>query len=211
VEVTLAIGIVAFAFVALFALLPVGLTTFRQAMDTSVTAQIFQRIVSEAQETDFDSLLVSAEEKGKGRNNQYYVFPLRYFDDQGNEVKVNNPANPTAAELQRVIYTARVRGADPGPADPSKSSGAPTSYSVSLPSVGGSGTARFRPRDITFLTIQIANNPGRKNLTAMLDANNTYLWLPQIATNPNDRVPVQTYSAIVARNGYTPKDEIKRL
>jgi uncharacterized protein (TIGR02598 family) len=208
VEVTLAIGIVAFAFVALFALLPVGLSTFRQAMDTSVTAQIFQRIVSEAQETDFDSLLASAELKGKGRNNQYYVFPLRYFDDQGNEVKVINPGSPTPAELQKVLYTARVRGADPGPADPSKSTGSPTGYSVSLPSVQG---ARFRPRDITFLTVQIANNPGQRNLSRMLDEQNTYLWLPHLAPTPADRVPILTYSAIVARNGFTPKDEIKTL
>ena len=73
IEVTLSIGIVAFAFVALLGLLPVGLTTFRQAIDTTVGSQIVQRIVDEAQQTDYPSLIANP-------------VTTRYFDDQGNEV-----------------------------------------------------------------------------------------------------------------------------
>lgn|GEM_PF-6307406 len=40
IETAFAIGIVAFAFVALIGLLPAGLTNFREAMDPSVGAQI---------------------------------------------------------------------------------------------------------------------------------------------------------------------------
>ncbi len=79
VEIVLAIGIVSFAFVAIFGLLPVGMTTFRQAMDTTVSSQIVQRVVNEAQQTDFSTLTANA---GTPQ--------LRYFDEQGNEVPSQN-------------------------------------------------------------------------------------------------------------------------
>lgn len=74
VEITMAIGIVAFAFVAIFGLVPIGLNTFREAMDTSVRAQIVQRVVFEAQQTDPKTLESRAD-------------VLRYFDDEGTEVE----------------------------------------------------------------------------------------------------------------------------
>jgi uncharacterized protein (TIGR02598 family) len=74
VEVTLAIGIIAFAFVAILGLMPVGLSTFRKSMDTSINSQIVQRLINEAQQTDYPKLVATP------------TSPLRYFDDQGNEV-----------------------------------------------------------------------------------------------------------------------------
>ncbi len=73
VEVTMAIGIVSFAFLTTLGLIPTGLKTFRSAIDTSVGGQIFQRVINEAQQTDFDTLVGS-------------VPAVRYFDDQGNEL-----------------------------------------------------------------------------------------------------------------------------
>lgn len=73
IEVTLAIGIVASAFLAVFGLIPAGMNTFRAAMDASVGAQIAQRVINEAQQTDFNVLTSS-------------TTAVRYFDDQGNEV-----------------------------------------------------------------------------------------------------------------------------
>ncbi len=77
VEVTIAIAIIAFAFVGIFGLLPVGLNTFRQAIDYSLGSQIVQRIVNDALQTDYSELIkITA------------AAPLtRYFDDQGNEIK----------------------------------------------------------------------------------------------------------------------------
>lgn len=86
VEVVLSIGIVAFAFVAIFGLLPAGLTTFRQAVDNSLGSQIVQRLVNEAQQTDYPTLIAAP------------TGPLRYFDDQGNEV----------TSIQDSIYTAEI-------------------------------------------------------------------------------------------------------
>lgn len=78
VEVTLAIGIIGFAFVAVLGLLPAGLTAFRKAMDVSVSSQIVQRIVTEAQQTDFNKLISSTD--------AVQVYPSRFFDEEGNEV-----------------------------------------------------------------------------------------------------------------------------
>lgn len=83
----MAIGIVAFSFLAIFALLPAGLNQFRAAMDESVQTQIFQRVVAEAQQTDFDLLKAKPTE-------------LRYFDDQGNDLTDENRTN--------AIYTVEI-------------------------------------------------------------------------------------------------------
>jgi uncharacterized protein (TIGR02598 family) len=86
VEVVLAIGIVGFAFVAMFGLLPVGLSTFRQAVDNSVGSQIVQRLINDAQQTDYPELIkISAAQPSR-----------RYFDDQGNEVTSINDSIYTA-------------------------------------------------------------------------------------------------------------------
>jgi len=67
IEVVIALGIVAFGLVSVIGLLPVGLQSFRQAIDNSVTTQIVQRVVDETQQTDFNTLA----------NTVYY------FNDQG--------------------------------------------------------------------------------------------------------------------------------
>jgi len=88
VEVVLTIGIVSFAFVGMFGLLPVGLNTFRQAMDNSLGSQIVQRLVNEAQQTDYTELIkITAGAPS-----------VRYFDDQGNELTADKD----------YIYTAEV-------------------------------------------------------------------------------------------------------
>lgn len=85
VEVSLALGIVAFGVIAVFGLLPAGLDTFRLSNDTAVSSQILQKIISEAQETDFDQLI-----KDKTNNpissGTTGVKAIRYFDDQGKEL-----------------------------------------------------------------------------------------------------------------------------
>lgn len=72
VEVTLAIGIISFAFVAMFGMLPVGLNVSRQAMDTTIEAQIVQQMKTQALQTDYSLL----EELAKPE-------AVLYFDDQG--------------------------------------------------------------------------------------------------------------------------------
>jgi uncharacterized protein (TIGR02598 family) len=105
VEVTLALGIIAFAFVAIVGLIPVGLSTARDAMETSVRSQIVQRVVSDVKQTDLQDI------DGGDLS----------FDDQANPVSVGNadkiydvrvalanvvlPSAPANADLQRVTIT----------------------------------------------------------------------------------------------------------
>jgi uncharacterized protein (TIGR02598 family) len=75
VEVTLAIGIISFAFVAMFGMLPVGLSVSRQAMDTTIEAQIVQQMKTQALQTDFSRL------------DELENVSELFFDDQGKQVE----------------------------------------------------------------------------------------------------------------------------
>ena len=57
VEVCLAIGIVAFALVPLMVMVPTGLNSQHQAIDSTLEAQIVQKVASDAAQADFDSLV----------------------------------------------------------------------------------------------------------------------------------------------------------
>jgi len=78
VEVTIAIGIMAVALVPVVSLLPIGLDSYRKAVEISVGTQIVQRVVSDLQHADFDTITST---NGSGLKQ----FPIRYFDDQGSE------------------------------------------------------------------------------------------------------------------------------
>lgn len=80
VEVVLALGVVAFAFVPIIGLLPVGLDMSRKAIDATVEAQIAQELTTQAQQTDF-SVLIS----GSASTNFAGGSPSpSYFDNLGN-------------------------------------------------------------------------------------------------------------------------------
>lgn len=192
VEVSLALGIVAIAFVALLGLIPTGLGNFRAAMNTQTTSEIFRRLSAELQETDFDVLLDAKVASGGG-GAEFYQLPLRYFDEQGQELKVGNPSNLTSEEAARAMYTARTRGSQPGNPDPTSHSG---NYFTSLPAVSGQ---RFNPRDSTFLTVQVVLSQG-KDLGSLVDGS-SFLIDPVAASEAG--MPVRTYSLYVTRNGYT--------
>ncbi len=72
VEITMALGIVAFGLISVVGLMPIGLTTLRQTVETSVSTQITQVVINEVQQADYKSLPATQ---------------LYYFDDQGNLLK----------------------------------------------------------------------------------------------------------------------------
>ncbi len=72
VEITLAIGIVAFAFIAIMGMVPVGLATFNKAVDSTVEARISQQIFSDAQQVKFSDVADTA--------------GGRFFDAEGRQV-----------------------------------------------------------------------------------------------------------------------------
>lgn len=126
VEVLMAIGIVAFAYIAMIGLLPAGMSSFNKAIDNSLGSQIMQRLATEAQQTDFDTLIAPAT-----------ATTLRYFDAQGNEKttiagslytaevtvlapttlpSTSTPASPSLATV--TIRLAHNPGENPLPFDP---------------------------------------------------------------------------------------------
>ena len=88
IEVTIAMGVVSFALIALFGLLPTGLSTFRSSIDRSVASQIAQNIISQARQTDFSSLSTFATPAGSPRR----------FTEDGDETTV----------ATKTIYVAKV-------------------------------------------------------------------------------------------------------
>lgn len=92
VEVTLAIGVMGFAFVAIIGLVPVGLGNFRQTKNVSVASDIAVRIISELQDTPFTQLIAGATTTGQSWSlTKADGTAIRYFDDQGAEVLTNDP------------------------------------------------------------------------------------------------------------------------
>ena len=128
VEVTLALGIVSFSVLTLVGMIPLGLTTFHKAAAASVGSQIVQQVVTDVQQTDFDKLT-----SGTSTVNQ---LALRYFDDQGNELK--NATDPG------VVYNVNVVA------------------NTSVVLTGGDATA---PANLACLAIEIVSNPGQATLT----------------------------------------------
>ncbi|MEQ1859292.1 MAG: Verru_Chthon cassette protein B [Chthoniobacteraceae bacterium] len=177
IEVAMSLAIVTFSLVGILGMVPIGLSGFREAMDTTIGAQIAQRVVTDAEQSDFDTLIASAATSDAN----FFSLPVRYFDDQGSEVSL---ADPQAAA--KIIYHARARGSQPGPADTSAGGGGFTS----LP-----GAPRFHPRDTAFLTVQVAWHPG---LAALPVDEARQLWAGRSA-------PMSTYRVVITRNGTAPK------
>jgi uncharacterized protein (TIGR02598 family) len=84
VEVVLAIGIISFAFVAVVGVLPVGVQVSRQAINTTIEAQIAQQLTTQALQADYSSLPAMASDS---------VANPFYFDDQGNAVTASEPGD----------------------------------------------------------------------------------------------------------------------
>ncbi len=155
VEVTLAIGIVAFAFVALFGLVPTGLNVFRSAIDSSIGSQILEQVVQGAQQTDYAYLL------------QAYVPYTTYYDEQGNlliDAKTGQPITDT--KDQRSVYTVQAMAKTPTTV-PTTGSGAPNTTS-----------------NIATLTVKVAKNPGH-NPDPFQDSNkaNVNVYIAYVARN----------------------------
>jgi len=120
IEITLALGIIAFGFVTVFGLLPTGLNTFRRAMDISIGGQIAQELLNDAQQTDFDKLVGSGTSGSTGSAGGSAAggagSPVyHYYDEQGNEI-----TDKTKSVYQGVLWV-RSSPAIPGATDTSQS------------------------------------------------------------------------------------------
>ena len=177
VEATLSIGVVAFAFIAILGLLPAGLTVFRQAMDTSVSAQISQRVAADLQVSDYFELLREAS-LGDSEEAPYGTLPRRFFDDQGNEIPLSKDGTLYERDRLRALYEVHVRLA--------------WRERVSDDLAKHSST-RVGSRNLATAVIQIVNNPAGQELKENPDT--------RLLDTTNLKLSIQTYPALVARNG----------
>ena len=97
VEVTIAIGIVAFALVGVFGMLLTGWNTFRQAVDISMSGQLTDRVMNQAEQTDFNQLTNPANLTTPPPS----VSTVYYFDDQGNQL---SSAVGAVYQVNEVVY-----------------------------------------------------------------------------------------------------------
>jgi len=196
VEVVLAIGVVAFAFVALLGLLPAGMSQFRKAIDTTVATQIAQRIIDDCQQTDFDVLTQSS----ISQPNLTPVQSYRYFDERGVEVIPQSsaaatnvsalsstyPAPPQLSEQQQVVYTVSTRVLPLPPA--------PVSIYApgQVPQAVQTGQAF---QQMATVTVQVMNNPGFIN---------PQLQQGTLLIPPSPSYSILTFSAQIAPNTFSP-------
>lgn len=83
IEVTLALGIISFVLVSLLGLLPTGLSSFRDSMRATVSAQVSQRLIAEVRQADFLGLTAGTQ-------------PERYYSVEGIEVAAKADAVTSA-------------------------------------------------------------------------------------------------------------------
>lgn len=180
IEVTLAIAVVATVVVTIMAMLPAGMSRFQAAMDTTISSQIAQRIITDAEQAEFDKLTAKTE----GANTDFYILPTRYFDGDGTEIVPKSGSTPSATEAVRVVYVVRVRGSFPGPSDP-------TAAGPNFTSLPADGT-RYRLRASSILTVQVAQNPSLRELPVGPDL----LWAKSSA-------PMNIFTAVITRSSFS--------
>lgn len=130
IEVILALGVVAFAFVALFGMLPVGLNAFNNSVDSTISAQIAENVMSQLRQGKFSQISTQYNDitdTAASKFPSFYAvsgtttYPAPaigfYFDDQGNQISFVNPTatsgttnvNAVATVPNNYVYSAEVQ------------------------------------------------------------------------------------------------------
>ena len=191
VEIAIAIGILAVALVALMGMLPAGLSNFRKAMDTSITAQIAQRILLDMQQADFDKVIdTQTSDKQDLSNLANFTFTaptrgsqeFRFFDAQGNELITADGKTLTASQKPLLIYQVltRIMPLAPQPANPTASG------------------------IVSLVTIQVARNPANRTLPVYTQGASNPAISYRNLFDPNSAAvkgsQIFTYSALLGKN-----------
>ena len=198
IEVAIAVGILAVALVALLGLLPGGMSTFRKAMDTSITAQIAQRILLDMQQADFDQVN-DEPTSGTDTVSPYYTFTapkralasgdlqFRWFDEQGGELIPQNNGGLSLSPNQKIalVYQVNIR-VMPTASEPAKAD-----------TIKGS---------VALVTVQVARNPTKRTIpvfhSSESDPTIAYrnLFDPTSDVVKKKGVQIFTYSALIGKN-----------
>ena len=100
IEITLAIGIIAFAFVALFGLLPTGMQTFRASIDATNDITMLQEMNAMVQVTGWDKLDTIDYRNGDG--------DIYYFDEEGRRTDSQKAPSSDPAVKARQLYQVKL-------------------------------------------------------------------------------------------------------
>ena len=99
VEVTLALGIIAIAFVALFGLLPTGMQTFRASVDTTNDITILQNMNAMVQVTAWPKI----------KSLDFHDGDVYYFDEEGRRTDTLNTGGSSPPDVQaRRLYQVKL-------------------------------------------------------------------------------------------------------
>lgn len=116
IEVVLALGIISFAYVAIFGLFPAGMQTYRAAMDTGNEGRIVQDVLSRAQAAHFRNLdalaqaSLSYDDEGNATaDTARLLYMVRVFFE---DARVPNSDTPTTSAKTMLVVVANV--ASPG-------------------------------------------------------------------------------------------------
>ena len=105
IECVLALGIVSFAFISLVGMIPVGLNTFRDAMDATVGSQIAQGVLTEVRQAKFSEL---AKFNKNADTDPANPSPDYFFDDEGTASATATAENHIYDAAVRIQYTSRM-------------------------------------------------------------------------------------------------------
>lgn len=188
IEVAIAVGILAVSLVALLGLLPGGMTTFRKAMDTSVTAQIAQRILQDLQQAEFDEVvdLQNLPKDALSYCPPHFSFrapkvakgALRYFDEQGAEVL---PKGDTLSDAEKfaVVYHVNTR---------------------IIPRAKVPTTGTEVGGQVAQVTIQVARNSGGRTIPFVEGGNSDKDIPDRNLFKTTTGIPIYTYYALIGKN-----------
>lgn len=143
VEIALSLAVISIGFVAILGLLPTSLDVFRSSMNLSISTQIAQRLLNDAQQTEFSVLT------GGTTPLAYHELPMRYFDEEGNELP-EEKANESIFEARTVVES-----------------------NPKFPDARGENNIVMD--ELASVVVQVATNPGRRPLAK---DGLTLLWLP---------------------------------
>lgn len=195
VEVALAIAVLSFAVIGILSLMSSGLGNYRKVMDTTIAAQIAQRVVNDAQQASYRALTDAAGQTASPdvaqveKDGKVYSFRapkvngkglelFRFFDEQGKEIVPKDTKKLSPKESLNIVYWVNTR-ITPRPR---------------LPRSDNKGT------EAAALTIEIACNSNGVDLsqTQYIESSNASPQWNLLKAPAGIRV--LTYSAIIGRS-----------
>ena len=158
IEVAIAISVVAFALVAIIGLLPAGMSIYSQSSMTSASTQIFEKVLADARQTDFNQIVYQGGSPPNAPVTTATVFhqpKLRYFDHLGEEI-VPTGTTLSNEEVAKVVYHVNTR----------------IVTNAYLPTDKNPYVGQY----LATLTVQVMSNPGNRPLS--YDAESMFVPVP---------------------------------